>query len=64
MTPLNYAGIAVMIGGGYFVIMNLRSLYAMGCHRPAGMLLGSVGVIYLGLKLVNKAAAEEEPAEE
>ncbi len=53
-----------MIGGGYFVIMNLRSLYAMGCHRPAGMLLGSVGVIYLGLKLVNKAAAEEEPAEE
>jgi hypothetical protein len=64
MTPLNYAGIAVMIGGGYFVIMNLRSLYAMGCHRPAGMLLGSIGVIYLGLKLVNKADAEEEPAEE
>jgi hypothetical protein len=63
MTPLNYAGIAVMIGGGYFVIMNLRSLYAMGCHRPAGMLLGSIGVIYLGLKLVNKADAEE-PAEE
>ena len=40
MTPVNYLGIAAIIGGGYFAVSNLRTLYGMGCHIPAGMLLG------------------------
>ena len=32
MTPVNYLGIAAIIGGGYFAVSNLRTLYSMGCH--------------------------------
>ena len=35
MTPVNYLGIAAIIGGGYFAVSNLRTLYGMGCHIPA-----------------------------
>jgi hypothetical protein len=59
MTPVNYLGIAAIIGGGYFAVSNLRTLYSMGCHVPAGMMLGSVGVIYLGFYLKNQVTEEE-----
>ena len=64
MTPVNYLGIAAIIGGGYFAVSNLRTLYSMGCHVPAGMLLGSVGVVYLGFHLKNKASESSEESEE
>jgi|TARA_B100001094_G_C17408372_1_gene428957 hypothetical protein len=64
MTPVNYLGIAAIIGGGYFAVSNLRTLYSMGCHVPAGMLLGSVGVVYLGFYLKNKAPESSEESEE
>ena len=63
MTPVNYLGIATIIGGGYFAVSNLRTLYGMGCHIPAGMLLGSVGVVYLGFYLKNKVSETEESEE-
>jgi len=62
MTPINYLGVAAIIGGGYFVGSSLRTLYSMGCHIPAGMLLGSIGVLYLGFHLKNKVV-ETEPEE-
>lgn len=60
MTPINYLGIAIIIGGGYFVVANLRTLYSMGCHRPAAMMLGAVGVVTLGLFFTNKSTEEPE----
>ena len=60
MGPINYLGIVAIIGGGYFTVSNLRSLYSMGCHVPAGIMLGSVGVIYLGFYLKNKVPEEPE----
>jgi len=54
------AGIGVIIGGGYFAIANLRALYGMGCHRPASLLVGSIGAIYLGLRLVQSKPKTEE----
>ena len=64
MTPVNYLGIAAIIGGGDFAVSNLRTLYSMGCLVPAGMLLGSVGVVYLGFYLKNKAPESSEESEE
>jgi len=59
------AGIATIVGGGYFAIANLRALYGMGCHRPATVLVGSVGAIYLGLRLVQiKTPAKEATSDE
>ena len=59
------AGITTIVGGGYFAIANLRALYGMGCHRPATVLVGSVGAIYLGLRLVQiKTPAKEASSDE
>jgi hypothetical protein len=59
------AGIAAIVGGGYFAIANLRALYGMGCHRPASLLVGSIGALYLGLRLVqSKPKAEGASSDE
>lgn len=65
MTPMGYAGVAVIIGGGWFAIVQLRDLYARGCHTPAIYLTGSVGIIVMGLWIMNRGrAGAEEPEEE
>ena len=64
MTPVNYIGIAAIIGGAYFTVTNVRALYGLGCHRPAAMLLGSIGVVYLGFYLKNMKTEKEETSEE
>jgi len=68
MTPMGYAGVAVIIGGGWFAIVQLRDLYARGCHTPAIYLTGSVGVIVMGLWIMNRGrgaqgSSDEEEAE-
>lgn len=51
MGPLNYLGIAVIIGGGWLTYTNLKDLYTRGCHTPALYLIGSFGVVAGGIWL-------------
>ena len=67
MTPLGYVGIAVIIGGGYMSIKQLRDMLAKGCHTPAMYLLGGIGTVGLGLwvlKTYGSAPVDEATDEE
>tara|TARA_R110000765_G_scaffold122753_3_gene219428 strand:- start:4501 stop:4722 length:222 start_codon:yes stop_codon:yes gene_type:complete len=64
MTPMGYVGIAVIIGGGYMSIKQLRDMYLKGCHTPAMYLLGGVGTVGIGLWVLKSYGSESEEVDE
>ena len=63
MGPLNYLGIAVIVGGGWLTYTNLKDLYTRGCHTPALYLIGSFGVIAVGIWLVKLKTGSKKKEE-